>query len=263
MRIVLVAAFLLSLAPVHADDPELNPAEGATVHALATDLETIEHWATELDTCPLERGRIHTLADVQKLMPKDLRNQLVVQDGWTQPFRAWCDDQHWAIISYGANGTPDADYAALPELADAGDDFVVLDGDFGSAPEHIRELIEAGKQRRTQADIRSIGIVFEAFALDNDVYPGDPVTQMEPVSKILPQAQPVYIRTLPLTDGWGNPFRYWTDGVTYRIASAGRDGVFETDYSTHPGTGEFDPADLDRDIVFGNGEFEQWPVPGE
>ena len=140
--LVLIACFAVATP---AEEPELAPAEGATVHALLTDVETIETWAAELESCLLEHGRLHDLADAQALMPKNLRNWLVVQDGWMQPFKAWCNDQHWAIVSFGANGEPDSDYALLPVLPEEGDDFVVLDGDIGYAPDHIRTLIEDRK----------------------------------------------------------------------------------------------------------------------
>lgn len=256
----IAALFLVLGAPLQAGEPQLTAAEGATAHALATAAETLERWIPQLEGCPLEGGRMQTLAEVQHLMPKDQRNSMVLQDGWMRPLQAWCNADHWAVVSYGADGVPAFDYGRLPELGDTGDDFVVFDGDFGSAPNHVLVLVQLGRQRRSMADLRSIGIVFEAYHLDNDTFPGEPITTMEPVLRILSDAQPVYIRTLPLTDGWGNAFLFWTNGVTYRIASAGRDGIFETDYTTQPGVGPFDPREFDRDIVFANGEYEQFPA---
>jgi hypothetical protein len=227
---------------------------------MATTIQTFHPWFVGQETCPLESGVLHSMVDLQQQLPAGHGNGIVVQDGWTRPFRFWCRDGHWAVISFGADGEPGADYALLPELGETGDDFVLIDGDFGAAPEHVRLSVDLGKQRRTMADIRSVGIVFEAFRLDNNALPGGPVAALEPVQRIEIDVQPIYIRSLPLFDAWGNALRYWTDGSSsYRIVSAGADGVLETDYSTVPGSGEFDATDFGRDIVFGDGEFEQWP----
>jgi len=255
-----ISLLLLCFSFVRADEPTLlSPAEGATAHGLGTMIQTFQPWFAGQEACPLAPGVLHSMVDVQQLLPSEKRNGIVVQDGWTRPFRAWCQGARWAVISFGADGEPGADYTLLPALGETGDDFVVIDGDFGAAPDHIVTMIGFGKQKRTMTDMRSVGIVFEAFRLDNNVFPGGAVAILEPVERILSDVQPVYIRTLPLIDAWGNTLRYWTDGSSYRIVSAGEDGVFETDYTSLPGAGEFEGTDFGRDIVFGNGEFEQWP----
>ena len=117
----------------------------------------------------------------------------------------------------------------------------------------------AGLQKRTMFDMRSIGIVFESYAIDNEVYPGGSVTEMTPVDRLLPDVQPFYIRKLPLNDAWGHPFLFWSDGQSYRIVSPGLDGLYEADYTNSPGLGATDPKEFGRDIVFADGQYEQWP----
>ena len=69
--------------------------------------------------------------------------------------------------------------------------------------------------------------------------------------------EPVYIRELPILDGWGRPIMVWTDGENYRVVSAGRDGLVQKDYSIVDADGP--TVTFDSEIVFGDGEFTQWP----
>jgi len=122
---------------------------------------------------------------------------------------------------------------------------------------NLLNAIDRGKQKRTMADIRSIGIVCEAYAIDNEAYPG-PTEGWVPVDAIAEQVEPIYIRTLPRVDGWGNPILFWSDATsTCRVASYGKDGEPDRDWS-----GEIEPhatMEFTADIVFGNGEFLVWP----
>jgi general secretion pathway protein G len=122
---------------------------------------------------------------------------------------------------------------------------------------NLLNAIDRGKQKRTMADIRSIGIVCEAYVIDNESYPG-PTEGWVPVEEIAEQVEPLYIRTLPRVDGWGNPILFWSDATsTCRIASYGKGGEPDRDWS-----GEIEPhatMEFTADIVFGNGEFLVWP----
>jgi hypothetical protein len=75
---------------------------------------------------------------------------------------------------------------------------------------------------------------------------------------------PAYVGALPAADGWGHPLELCLDrervftgkkGVL-GVRSPGRDGRFEGDVYT---PGAFDPADLDRDVVWMDGYFVTWP----
>lgn len=72
--------------------------------------------------------------------------------------------------------------------------------------------------------MRSLQIVADAYRIDYKKYP--PAAS---IAELQPLAQPVYIRTMPLRDGWGNPIFYLTfaDGKSYVIASPGADGKFD------------------------------------
>jgi hypothetical protein len=78
---------------------------------------------------------------------------------------------------------------------------------------------------------------------------------------------PTYLAELPRTDGWGHPFEFCMNrerpgaarGVV-GIRSPGRDGRWEG--GVYP-IGRFDPADVDRDLVWVDGYFITWPEAAE
>lgn len=125
---------------------------------------------------------------------------------------------------------------------------------------NLLSATQRSKQKRTMADLRSLGTAVEAWATDQNKYPEAPdLEQLEQ------QLVPTYIKTLPKKDGWGNGFRYdcWVSSGTggcdsYAIASSGKDGAFEKDnlrdYLQGGATTNFN-----NDIVFSNGEFVQYP----
>lgn len=118
------------------------------------------------------------------------------------------------------------------------------------------EALDRGKQKRTVADVRAAGTVCEAFAVDRNRYPG-PTDGWVDLASIAPEVEPVYIRTLPVVDGWGHALRFWSDGESYRIVSPGKDGTVEVDWSVETEGGP--TTSFDADIVFADGRFVRWP----
>lgn len=126
------------------------------------------------------------------------------------------------------------------------------------------DALQKAKQKRTVADLREVGTAIVSYSTDNNgaLPPGK---SLEEVGSAL---VPKYIPAVPKADGWKRPFRYacWQEDSNssgcdhFRIASGGRDGVFEVeDLSTYP-QGTFDVTDYDRDIVLGDGVFLQYPA---
>jgi general secretion pathway protein G len=118
--------------------------------------------------------------------------------------------------------------------------------------------VDRGKQKRTVADIRSIGIAVEAYAVDHGRYPPN-VMAPTPVAgagdeNLERHLAPVYIRELPVMDGWGNPILYSSDadGSSYVIYSAGKDGQLAPE--TVGAVQGFD-----GDLIYKNGHFIAWP----
>lgn len=134
---------------------------------------------------------------------------------------------------------------------------VVAMATMGGGTNGLEGQITAAKQRRTMGDIRSTATSVEAYAVDNSLYPaGDSLRSIESA------VSPTYIRILPVLDGWETPMSYRVskDRSSYRIVSAGADGVFE-DGIEEPGrpgaAGE--TTDPSRDIVYEDGKFIQYP----
>ncbi len=118
---------------------------------------------------------------------------------------------------------------------------------------NLLNAIDRGKQKRTMADIRSVGTAVESYAVDVNYYPIY-TSETDVSGGVEGQIEPVYIRTAPLVDGWQNNLTFQSDttGSAYTVLSPAKDGVKGT--NTGGATGDFD-----CDIVFQSGGFFQWP----
>ena len=115
---------------------------------------------------------------------------------------------------------------------------------------NLLNAIDRGKQKRTMADIRSLGTAVESYAVDNNFYP-----KVSTYAAVSPFLQPIYIKTVPTSDGWSGLWLYTgdtTNGVDYTLISLAKDGTASA--QTGGQTNDFD-----CDIMFANGQFFQWP----
>ena len=114
---------------------------------------------------------------------------------------------------------------------------------------NLLNAIDRGKQKRTMADLRSLGTACESYAIDNNVYPvaGDMAT-LEGV------IEPIYIRTAPLTDGWSRTYVVSSVNGEYTVCSGGKDGGAGCTGDSGGAVNAFNDS-----IVFANGGFVQWP----
>jgi len=114
--------------------------------------------------------------------------------------------------------------------------------------------MQKGKQKTTMIYMKTIGIAIESYMTDNYKAP-----EGQSLQDILPQLQPFYINNLPLKDGWGNDFHYYSSGKdNYFIGSGGKDGVFngweqKGDYIVREING------FNNDIIYSNGMFTYGP----
>ena len=114
---------------------------------------------------------------------------------------------------------------------------------------NLLNAIDRGKQKRTMADLRSIGTAVESYAIDNNLYPvAANMTTLEGT------IEPIYIRTAPADDGWGNGFVVASATTGYTVCSGGKDGGACTVVGGGGATTSFNDA-----IIFINGQFVQWP----
>jgi len=115
---------------------------------------------------------------------------------------------------------------------------------------NLLNAIDRGKQKRSMADIRSLGTATESYAVDNNFYP-----KVSTYATVQPFLQPIYIKTAPSSDGWNKVWEYQgdtTNGVDYTLISRAKDGVASA--ITGGQTSNFN-----CDILFSNGQFFQWP----
>ena len=116
---------------------------------------------------------------------------------------------------------------------------------------NLLNAIDRSKQKRTMADMRSVGTACEEYSIDNNFYPVQ--TSQGDVSTISTNITPTYIKVVPSLDGWNWNIQYGTPsgGSAYTIRSFGKDGVKN-------GTGGV-TTDFNCDIIFQVGQFTAYP----
>src|SRR5215467_7370101 len=113
---------------------------------------------------------------------------------------------------------------------------------------NLLNAIDRGKQKRTMADMRSIGTAIESYAVDQNVYP-----VANSAATLQNSVQPVYIKTMPVNDGWNNVFNVTSTTTAYTVFSTGKDGTGNT--CTAGQTNTF----IDE-ICFTGGQFVRYPA---
>jgi len=113
---------------------------------------------------------------------------------------------------------------------------------------NLLNAIDRGKQKRTMADIRSIGAAVEAYAQEKNAYP-----VAETIGDLGAVLAPEYIKVMPTMDGWQHPLQVQATGEHYLVYSFGKDGIGTS--CEDAVTTEF--ADQ---ICFVDGEFVRYPA---
>lgn len=123
---------------------------------------------------------------------------------------------------------------------------------------------QRARQKRTMADIRSIGVAWESRAVDTKAYNAAGFTMPAAAltyADLTTLLSPTYMRNIPSIDGWGHALQFAADqpvggraAAEYAIRSPGRDGVFSGNTYTAGPTASFD-----CDIVYSVGSFIVWP----
>src|SRR5215813_2641707 len=80
---------------------------------------------------------------------------------------------------------------------------------------NLLNAIDRSKQKRTMADMRSIGTACEEYSIDNNFYPVQ--TSQAAVTGIATVIEPTYIKLTPAKDGWQWNIQYGstTGGTAY------------------------------------------------
>lgn len=127
---------------------------------------------------------------------------------------------------------------------------------------NLLNAIDRGKQKRTMADIRSVGTACESYAVDANFYPvGTGSPAIIEGSSMVTILEPNYIKKLPVRDGWNFDLLYEAAAATpseYTIAATCKTGggTTITKETTPPAP---QTTDFTNDIIFSNGSFVQWP----
>lgn len=117
----------------------------------------------------------------------------------------------------------------------------------------LLNVIDRGRQKRTMADLRTVGAAVEAYAVDHLVFPIGSTVRAEELGDVL---VPTYVRAIPRWDAWQQPIMLdlAADGMSYSVYSGGRDKlVVKMGWQLGPTT------NYNADIVFSFGRFAQWP----
>ncbi len=115
---------------------------------------------------------------------------------------------------------------------------------------NLLNAIDRGKQKRTMADMRSLGTAVESYAVDSNVYP---VATDAPGLKLMVEAG-AYMKNMPINDGWSNPFLVTSTTTEYTILSTGKDTTNGS--SCASGTTSL----FTDEICFIGGQFLRYPA---
>jgi type II secretion system protein G len=121
---------------------------------------------------------------------------------------------------------------------------------------NLLNAINRGRQKRSMADLRTIGTAVEAYAVDMAFYPTFAEGAVTPSCTLVGNLEPTYVKTVPREDGWRTNFYASSQSRFYTLASAARDKILSgalTSYTAGI------TSDMDCDIVYSNGSFVQYP----
>ncbi len=122
---------------------------------------------------------------------------------------------------------------------------------------NLLNAIDRGKQKRSMADMRSIGTAVESYAVDTNFYPiSSSMASITSIGATNMGIEPIYIKLAPTKDGWGGLYYYGSDaagaGSDYTIVTYAKD---KKQSSASAGA----TNDFDCDIIFQNGTFTAYP----
>lgn len=115
---------------------------------------------------------------------------------------------------------------------------------------NLLNSLHRGKQKRTMSDLRSIGLAIEAYSTDNSNYP-----IASDIATLKAALDPVYMRGMPVKDGWEHDFVVSVAAVEYTVGSQGKDGAGGLAACAAAPLCRY----LDDAIIFANGSFLQYP----
>lgn len=252
------------------------PRVKATMSNLRTIGTAVEAWAIDHGAYPSAA----TIAELANLLEPAYIKSLPMKDAWGSTFlyAATTDLKGYRIVSAGADQLfeensklPPASrqFPKNPEVTtELARDIVYENGGFLRYPKQSAEEEAAALEKRaatrgadplkaTMGDIRSLAVVCESYAIDNNHYP-----KATDLAQLKAMVTPTYISVagFPLTDGWGGEYRYVVsaDSKHYRIVSAGADRNVAAQSLQWSSRGS--ASGTTDDIVFQDGQFVSAPA---
>jgi hypothetical protein len=200
----------------------------------------------------------------------DSRHRALLGDGrdaWGRPIFYWSDGDRFVLLSYGSDGVPEVAYGgprpwtlvAEGSPTNPGADILVVDGELWRGPGTSRDNL-----RRVMSNMRSVATAIESYSVDFSHYPES--FGLDTLQVLESTLEPVYIKALPETDPWQEPFRVRSVAAEgYAIISYGSDGEPEfsytswqpSDWSAIPERATSEPG---QDLILVDGQFRRWPA---
>jgi len=122
---------------------------------------------------------------------------------------------------------------------------------------NLLNAINRGRQKRSMADLRTVGTAVEAYAVDWAFYPDFGEGPVD--STFEGFLEPTYVKTVPRNDGWRTVFYASSESRFYTLASAARDKQLEGGGLASNAYNGRVTQDMDCDIVYSNGSFMSYP----
>ncbi|MGN6186094.1 MAG: prepilin-type N-terminal cleavage/methylation domain-containing protein [Thermoanaerobaculia bacterium] len=123
---------------------------------------------------------------------------------------------------------------------------------------NLLNAMQRARQKRTMADMRSVGTAWEARATDLNQYNAAGISWPDAtntISTIASGLEPTYMKHVPQYDGWNVEFRVGATTSSYSIKSYGADRTAGTTNTNQV----IVTTDYDCDIIFSDGTFVQYP----
>ena len=119
---------------------------------------------------------------------------------------------------------------------------------------NLLNAINRGRQKRSMADMRTMGTAIEAYAVDMAFYPT--AAEESIVNGFEDYLEPTYVKAVPLQDGWRTEFRVKSESRFYTLGCLARDKVSEGALTTFTSRVT---TQMDCDIIYSNGSFVSYP----
>jgi type II secretory pathway pseudopilin PulG len=117
---------------------------------------------------------------------------------------------------------------------------------------NFRTAHNRSAQKQTMADMRTVATAWEGRATDRNSYLVGSEGKV-PYERLQRALEPTYVKHLPRTDGWGNPFELTSSVQEYSIRAMGSDNRMDDVTIAGPTT------DFATDILYTNGIFVAYP----